>query len=136
MRRVRVTMVTMEKQKYNILCVCVCVFVFVCSLSYPSCKARPRIIFSSVAIWLFSIFFTLSHKRHDFRKKLTEHKMCVSIFSITFVWNISHSKKNWARYDQKYIHIGLHLKYPIFLSYFNETLIFSPEFLKVLRYHF
>ena len=29
-------------------------------------------------------FLTLSHKRHDFRKKVTEHKMCVLIFS-TFV---------------------------------------------------
>jgi hypothetical protein len=27
--------------------------------------------------------------------------MCVSIFSTTFFWNIFHSKKNWARYDQK-----------------------------------
>ena len=31
-------------------------------------------------------------------KKVTElKKMYVFIFSITFVWNISHSKKNWAR---------------------------------------
>jgi uncharacterized membrane protein len=52
--RVRVTIVAVDKQKYNILYVCVCVFV--CSLSYPSCKARRRIIFSSVAIRLFSIF--------------------------------------------------------------------------------
>jgi hypothetical protein len=50
-------------------------------------------------------FSTLSHKRHDFRKKKinTEHKICVLIFSTIFVWNISHSKKNWARYDQKCI---------------------------------
>ena len=34
-------------------------------------------------------------------KKDTEHKMCVSIFSSNFVWNISHSKKTWARHDQK-----------------------------------
>ena len=29
--------------------------------------------------------------------------MCVLIFSTIFVWNISHSKKNWTRYDQKCI---------------------------------
>ena len=48
-------------------------------------------------------FSTLSHKRHDFRNKVTEHKMCVLIFSTTFVRNIFHSKKNWARYDRKCI---------------------------------
>jgi len=26
---------------------------------------------------------------------------CVLIFPKTFIWNISYSKKNWARYDQK-----------------------------------
>jgi hypothetical protein len=30
-----------------------------------------------------------------------EHKMCALFFSTTIVWNISHSKKNWARYIQK-----------------------------------
>jgi hypothetical protein len=29
--------------------------------------------------------------------------MWVFIFSKTYVWNICHSKKNWARYDQKCI---------------------------------
>jgi len=31
--------------------------------------------------------------------------MCVLSFCTTFVWNIFHSKKNWARYDQTfYVH--------------------------------
>jgi hypothetical protein len=46
--------------------------------------------------------------------------MCVLISSTQFVWNISHSTKNLARYDQK-IHIVLHVKYLLFLSDFNET---------------
>jgi hypothetical protein len=57
----------------------------------------------SVAWPTLQHFSTLSHKRHDFRRKVTEHKICVSSFSTTFVWNIFHSKKNWARYDQKCI---------------------------------
>jgi len=46
-------------------------------------------------------FSTLSHKQHDFRKKVIEHKMCISISSTKRIWKIYHSKKNWARYDQK-----------------------------------
>ena len=42
--------------------------------------------------WIFST---------DFRKKVTEYKMCVLIFSTNFVWNISHTKKKWARCDKK-----------------------------------
>ena len=53
--------------------------------------------------------------------------MCVLIFSTTFVSNISHCKKNWARYDKKK-YIGLHVKQPLFLSDFNETWIFSTDF--------
>jgi len=57
-----------------------------------------------------TIFFsTLSHKRHNLRKTITEHKKCVLIFSTIFVRNISHSKKKWARYDKK-ICIGPHVK--------------------------
>jgi hypothetical protein len=42
-----------------------------------------------------TIFFHVSHKHHDFWKKLWNIKY-VLIFSTTFVFNISHSKKNLA----------------------------------------
>ena len=29
--------------------------------------------------------------------------MYVLIFSTAFIWNISYSKKDWARYDYKYV---------------------------------
>jgi hypothetical protein len=41
-----------------------------------------------IVMWpapLYSNFFKVSHKRHVIRKKVTEHKMCDSIFSATFV---------------------------------------------------
>jgi hypothetical protein len=60
-------------------------------------------ILPSVPCPALPYFPTLSHKRHDFRKKVTEPKMCFLIFSTTFFRNISHSTKNWARYDQKCI---------------------------------
>ena len=36
------------------------------------------------------------------KKKLLNKKLCFD-FLYKFIWNISHSKKNWARYDQKCI---------------------------------
>jgi len=38
-----------------------------------------------------------------FLKKVIKHKLCILISFTTFVWNISQSKKDWARYDQKCI---------------------------------
>jgi hypothetical protein len=72
-------------------------------------------------------FSTLSLKRHDFRKKSIEPKMCVLIFSTNFISNVYYYKQNWARYDAL---IALHAKFPLFLSHFNETLILSIYFRK------
>jgi hypothetical protein len=75
-------------------------------------------------------FSTLSHKRHGFRKKVTEDKMCILMLSTGFVRSISHSKKKLARYDRSCILV--YVKYPIFLSDFNENWIFSTDFRKKL----
>ena len=57
----------------------------------------------------------LSHKRHDFRKKVTEHKMFVLIltttFSVTFLM-----LEELSEICSK-IYIGIHVKYQSTLSY-------------------
>jgi len=51
-----------------------------------------------------TIFFHIISSMARFLKnKFTENKMCVLIVFTTSVWNISHSKKNWPRYDQNCI---------------------------------
>jgi len=89
-------------------------------------------ILSPAACPTLQYFSTLAHKWQDFRKKKKSYwtqKTRVLIFSTTFIWNISHSKKNWARCDKK-VYNGLQIKYQLFLSYFNKTRIFSTNFRK------
>jgi len=38
---------------------------------------------------------------NDNIKKNVEHRVCVLIFTTNFVWNVSHCKKNFARYDKQ-----------------------------------
>ena len=56
----------------------VCVF----CLSYLVCKSHPFCaIYCQLQVARLYQSSTLSHKRYDFRKKFSELKMCVLIFS-------------------------------------------------------
>jgi len=95
LRGVRATIVAEEKQwVLHNLSVCIC------SLRYPACNAHAPYCH----LWpapLYNIFpHCLINGTILVKTLVIEHKMYVLIFS-TFVWNVSHSKKKWARYDQK-----------------------------------
>jgi hypothetical protein len=74
-----------------------CVFIPLASSMQWACAKLPV---PCPAMQYFSI---LCHKGHDFRRKLLSVKyvfwFCLRLSSETF----SHSKKNWAEYDQNWI---------------------------------
>ena len=67
-------------------CTCACV-----ALLTQRATPMRHIVTSFVAPLAEPYFSILSHKRRDFRKKVIEYKMCVLIFSTTFIRNVSHS---------------------------------------------
>jgi len=74
------------------------------SHSYPACKAHALYYTYSVTFGLSdctTFYHIISYMAQFFFKNVIEHKVCVLIFTTTFVWNISHSKKNSARYYHK-----------------------------------
>jgi len=101
-----------KSNKYHIF------WMYGCSLSYPA-KRIHCIVLSSVVCLVVSYLSTLFHEQQDFLRKVTEHKVCVFIFSNTFVWNISF----WEEFSHTLssMYMGLHVKGLSFLSDFNQT---------------
>jgi len=91
------------------------------SITQPECVFVACAILSSVACPALQYFSTLPHKRYDFRKK----KYLTQNVCFDFLYNfISETflilRRNERDMTQK-MYIGLHIKYPLFLSDFNET---------------
>ena len=97
---------------------------------------RMRRIITPVSCPALSCFSTLSHKQHDIRNKVTEHKICALIFYATFVRNISLSKTKSARYYQKGT-LGGHAQYFYPCQVSTKLEIFSTDFQisSFFRYH-
>jgi hypothetical protein len=89
--------VAMEEQYYILCVVCVCVCVCVLCVIQHAKRMLRIILLLSVACLALQYFSTLSHKRHDFRKEVFKHEMCVLIFSTTFDRHVSYFKNSSTR---------------------------------------
>jgi hypothetical protein len=78
---VRATTVAVEKQ-YYILWLCAC------SLRYPACNAHAPYCH----LWPVRAYYIFAHYLIN-----GTNIECVLIFSTNFVWNISNSKRKWAK---------------------------------------
>jgi hypothetical protein len=111
LRCVRITTFAVEKQ-YDIFRVCVC------SFGYPACKAHAP-CYNICGLSSSSLFFTLSHKQQDFRRKVIEYRVCFDFLYDFCLKNLSFSEKLGEILSQMYT--GLHAKYSLFSSDVNET---------------
>ena len=98
----------MERQEVVHLCVCVharalvdasaqalaCPCVRVALLSQHATRCHIAIC----GLWLHQMLRHYLINGTIFGKNVPEYKMCILIFSTTFIWNISHSKQNSARF--------------------------------------
>jgi hypothetical protein len=128
-RSVRVTTVALKKQQIlHILSVAVaCIF--------RRAKRMRRAILTSVACPALPYFPTLSHKRHDFRGEgeLFSINLC---FDFLYNFCLKHFLVP-RRIERDIVNVrtvGLQVKCPLFLSYFDETWIFWADFRKIFKY--
>ena len=106
-----------KNNAYYVFWVCVCTLL--CNME---CAFA---ILSFVACPTLQYFSTLSHKRHDFRKKkkVLYNTNCVLIFSTTLSGIFCLQRR--IERDMSKMYIGRHVKFSLFLSCINETWIFS-----------
>jgi len=83
------------------LCIAQCECVILALFTQHAKRVRRNTHIAICGSLALPQFSTLSHERRESRKYVVEQKKCVLIFSTTFVWDISHSKKKWVRYDHK-----------------------------------
>jgi len=112
-RRVRVTTGAVKKE---LIITYFSVFV---ALVTQHAKRMCCVTLSSVACTALSYFSILSHKRHYSRKNVTERiiRVLISFKLLTETFLILRI----IRRDTFSMYIALQVKYPLFLSDFNET---------------
>ena len=110
-----------ENSEYYLLWVCVC------SFSYPACKAHCGLPRSTVFFPHYLINCTI------FEKKALMNIKCVFWFSLKIL-SETFLKLRSTEQDKIKMCIGLHVKYPLFLSDFNENWIFLTDFEKMLKH--
>ena len=110
---------------------CTCTYVHVALLIQYATR-MCYVVTSFVAPQSPPHFSTLPHKRCDFRKKVTEHKMCVLIFS-TNMYKTFLIVTRIQRDIVKYVKPSSR-KAPLFFSDFNEIWIFSTVLRRKLKY--
>jgi len=77
-----------------------------------------------------TLFFTLTHKRHDLKKWLDKN-VCFDFLYIFFSEIFFILRRNERDMIKKCIR--LHVKYPLFFLDLSETCIFWTDFLKILK---
>jgi hypothetical protein len=79
----------------------------VCGFSYTACNGHGLYYH----LWptpFYSIFPHYLINGKIFGKKIYRTQNVYLISSATYVWNITHSKKNWASYDHNYLAVFLY----------------------------
>ena len=114
-----VTTVAVKKQ--NVLHI---THVRVCTLSYPARKAHAQYYIVICGPSGSTVFCHTTSQMALFSEK----KYVFLIFSTTSVCNTFHYKKKMVEISK--MHIRIRVKYPLFLSDFDETWIFSTDFRK------